>query len=57
MVARVLHPGKLRLETRHYCIGTWDTIGSAEVEIALVPFPIDVYNVIELRILRRRLDV
>ena len=57
MVARVLHPGKLRLETRHYCIGTWDTIGSAEVKIALVPFPIDVYNVIELRILRRRLDV
>ena len=57
LVSRVLHTGKFRLETWNYSIWAWNVIGGAEVERAAIPLPVDIYDVVELRILRRRLDV
>src|SRR5205807_8597521 len=57
IVTSILHTGKLRFKTRLNGVWTCNTIFSTEVESTLEPLSIDVYNIIELRILRRRLDV
>src|SRR5207248_9670628 len=56
-VASVLHAGKLRLESWCNGIRAHNTIGGAEVEVAVVPLAINIYDVIELLIVGRRFDV
>src|SRR5260370_1771636 len=56
-VSGILHARKLRLETRLYWIWTSHAIVGTKVERLLVPLAIDIDDVIELRILRRWMDV
>src|SRR5579859_7465667 len=57
VLTSVLHAGKLRFKTRLNGVWACNIIFGAEVERTMVPLPIDVYNIIELWILRWRLDV
>jgi hypothetical protein len=57
VITSIFLAGKLHLETWHCRLGVWDTVRSTKVERAMIPFPIHVYNVVELQILRRWLNV
>src|SRR6266700_4103981 len=57
MVPSILHTSKFRLEARYRRIWIGNMIGRVEVEIALIPLPRDIDDVIELWMLRRWLDV
>jgi hypothetical protein len=56
-VTSILHTGKFCLEAGLYWIGTCHAIFGREVERLVVPLAIDSDNIIELRILRWRLNV
>src|SRR5436309_14388974 len=56
-VSRVLHTGKFRLEAGHCWIWTGNAIFGAEVVRLVIPLAVDIDNIIELWILRWRLDV
>src|SRR4249920_491647 len=52
-----LHPSKFCLEAWLYWIGACHAIVGAEVERLVVPLAVDIDKIIELRILRRCLDI
>src|SRR6266581_9083757 len=52
-----LHTHKFRLEARLCWMWTSYVVFGAEVEGLVVPFAVDIDNIIELRILRRWLDI
>src|SRR5207247_5829899 len=56
-VPGILHTSKFHLEARHGWIWTSNAIFGAEVERLVVPLAVDIDNIIELWILRWRLDV
>src|SRR5260370_10219975 len=53
----VIHGSKSHLETRRYRIWNLGIVGCTKVKIAMVPFSIDVGNVIEARLVRWWLDM
>ena len=57
LVPSILHTRKFCLEARLYWIGAGHAVFGAEVERLVIPLAIDIDDVIELRILRRWLDV
>src|SRR5437764_11286449 len=56
-VPGILHTSKFHFEARHGWIWTGNAIFGAEVERLVVPLAVDIDNIIELWILRWRLDV
>jgi hypothetical protein len=57
IVARGLHTRTFYLKTRYPGIWIWNTIGCTEIKIALIPFSIQINDIIELWIVRRWLDM
>ena len=56
-IPNVLQSSKLVFEVGRDGIGARTVILGTEVEVVTVPFGVDVYNVVEASIFRRRLDV
>src|SRR5437879_3969207 len=57
IVISILHASKLRFKTRLNGVGARNTIFGTEIESTVIPLSIDIYNIIESWILRRRLDI
>ncbi len=56
-VPQVLHASETSFKCRGNGIGMGAGMSGAEVEVALIPFGEDVYQVVESRILRRRFNM
>ncbi len=55
--ARITHARKFHLETGDFRFRMRYLIGRTEIESAVIPLPIDIYHVVELGLLWRRLNV